>query len=157
MAYSFEHDPINPDAIPLYNSSIFKFWNWFDTTWSCIDWMNWHRSMVKKYGNSTGGYTQSNFLKHWNNLAMASGAIDCRSFNTTFRSYMSKVGLLDSLYDGIGIIAKPIGGIISAADNIGGGITGATKVLKIVLPVLMVVISIFFIIYAAKKSGAMKK
>lgn len=147
MSYPLQNNPANPDATPLYNDSIFKFWNWFDEVWSCTDWVIWHKSMVGKYGIS---YANSKFMSHWNNLATASGAIDCRSFNTSFRDYMKRVGLLDSLYSGIGIIAQPIGTASDVTTNIAGGITGASKTFKVLVPLVIIVIAIMGVLYVTK-------
>lgn len=131
MAYSIEHTPSNPDATPLYNDNIFKFWNWFADAWNCNDWMTWHKANVSKYGKD---HANEVFLHYWNDLATGSHAIDCRSFDTNFRSYMKSVGLLDSLYSGIGIIAKPIGGATEA-------VTGVSKIFSL-LPLLIIIVLI---------------
>lgn len=155
MAYDYKNDPNNPDAKPLYNSNMLAFWNWFDTVWNCDDWVLWHKSMVKKYGLPTAN---NKWLKDWNNLATGSSAIDCRTFNSAFRTYAKKVGLFGNLYEGLGVIAQPIGAvgdIVSSASNIasnvGGGLEKASKVLKVILPLIIVVAVVFLIIYANKK------
>lgn len=155
MAYSAANQPTNADAIPLYNDNFFKVWNWFDTVWNCNDWMTWHKALKAKYGKETA---QNTFLKYWNDLATGSNAIDCRSFDSAFRSYMEKENLLDSLYGGIGIIAKPLGtanDIItsggSSISNIGKAMEGVTKVISIAIPVLLVAAIGFGGFWAYKK------
>jgi hypothetical protein len=155
MAYDYKNDPNNPDAKPLYNSNILAFWNWFDTVWNCNDWIVWHQSMVKKYGTASAN---TKWLKDWNNLATGSSAIDCRSFNTAFRTYAKKVGLYDSLYSGLGVIAEPIGagtdiigGVSNAASGLGGAVGTTGKILKIAIPLLVIIAIVFVVIYANKK------
>lgn len=155
MAYDLKNDPNNANAIPLYNDNILKFWNWFDSVWGCNDWMTWHKSMVKSFGKTKA---DNRFMQYWDDLATGSSAIDCRTFNSSFRTYMRSVGLLDALYSGLGVIAQPIGGVIelgtgigSGIGSLGGGIKAAGNVLKVVIPLLVIVAVVFIIIYANKK------
>lgn len=143
MAYNKENDPSNPDAYPLYNNNMLKFWNWFDDVWNCNDWIVYHKAVKTKYGKPKADET---FLAFWNDLATGSNAIGCRSLDSAFRDYMKKENLLDSLFSGIGIIAKPIGmgtdivtSVGNSVSNAGKGIEGATKVLKIAVPLMLVV------------------
>lgn len=143
MAYKSENDPTSADAVPLYNDNILKFWNWFDSVWDCSDWMTWHKSMKAKYGKPQA---DSTFLHYWNDLATGSHAIDCRSLNASFRTYMKSEGLLDALFDGIGIIAEPIGAIGdvvssvgSSVSNVGKAVENVTKVLKVAVPIMLIV------------------
>lgn len=136
MAYKEANNPSNPDATPLYNDNILKVWNWFDTVWNCNDWMTWHAAMKKKYGAEKAKTT---FLTNWNDLATGSSAIDCRSFDSDFRDYMKKEGMLDALYSGLGAIAKPLGWGTDVVDSAGSTISSVTKILKIAVPVLLVV------------------
>lgn len=153
MAYAYANDPSNADAIPLYNDNILKFWNWFDMVWTCADWMQWHKSVAAKYGNAQANTT---FLKYWNDLATGSSAIDCRSFDTTFRNYMSQVGLLDELYSGVGIIAKPLGAATDVVTGISKGASGAAKAFRILIPLIIVAVIIMGIVYVAKKTEIKK-
>lgn len=147
MAYSYEHDPTNADATPMYNDSIFKFWNWFDAVWNCFDWVTWHKAMAKKYGRD---YANVTFLHHWDNLAMGSSAIDCRSTNTAFRDYTKSVGLYDYLYTGLETIVQPIGVGTDVVTNLGKGISNTTKIGKFILPLLLIVVAVFAIVYLSK-------
>jgi hypothetical protein len=149
MEYKEKNNPNNPDSTPLYNDSVFKFWNWFDTVWNCNDWMTWHKSMTKKYGTSVAN---RNFMTHWNNLANFSSAIDCRTFNTAFRDYFRKVGILNNLYSGTDIIIKPIGAASDVVTNVSTGISQGSKVFKIAIPLIMILVIVYLIIYFYKKS-----
>lgn len=142
MAYDQKNNPASPDAVPLFNNNILKFWNWFNTVWGCGDWMTWHKAMKAKYGKE---HADGTFLLNWDDLATGSSAIDCRSFNTAFRNYMRQEKLLDALYSGVGFIAKPLGvgtDVLSSAgntvSNVAKGIEGASKVAKIVVPAMLI-------------------
>lgn len=154
MAYSYEHSPSNADAMPLYNDSIFKIWNWFDDVWGCSDWVTWHKSNVTKYGTAAAN---DKFLHHWDNLAMASSAIDCRTFNTAFRDYFKKVGLYDYLFSGIEKIMQPVGTAGDVLTNVTSGISGTSKTLKVIMPIVLIVIVVFVIIYVSKGMKAISK
>ena len=148
MAYSTGHNPNNANDTPAYNDSIFKFWNWFDNVWSCNDWVTWHKANVAQYNLATAN---NKFLEHWDNLATASSAIDCRSFNTAFRDYMRKAGLLNTLYSGIGIIAKPIGTVADIGTNVLDTASGTTRVLKIIVPLLLIAVVLFLVMKYQKQ------
>jgi len=148
MAYEFKNSPTNPDAKPLYNDNILKVWNWFNTVWNCNDWMTWHKSLVSKYGNSDAN---NRFLREWNNLATGSTAIDCRTFDTTFRDYMSKVGLLDALYSGLAVIVKPVGAAVDVATAAGNGVSKTAKTAFKVLPIVILVVVVIVLIVGFKK------
>lgn len=141
--YSPEHNPNSADATPLYNNNILKFWNWFDTVWACSDWITWHKSLKTKYGKAQADTT---FLQSWEDLATGSSAIDCRSFNESFRNYMSSEKLLDSLYSGIGNVARPLGVGTDVVSSVGSSVTSIGKtidsiatVLKVAIPIALVV------------------
>lgn len=148
MAWSNEHNPLLPDSTPVYNDSIFKFWNWFDSVWGCNDWVTWHKANVAKYGLPKAN---TKFMQHWENLATASSAIDCRSFNTSFRDYMKRAGLLSSLYSGVGFIAKPIGVISDVGSNVGDTLSNTSKLLKVLVPIALILVVIYFILKYSKE------
>lgn len=109
--------------------------------WTCYDLIQWHRLMDKTYGRVEAN---RRFLDSWNNdTPFLCEQADCRSFNSTFRSYMSSVGLLDSLYSGIAIIAKPIGFITDTAGNSADIVTNTLKVLKWIVPIALVAVGIW--------------
>lgn len=156
MAYDFKNDPTNPDAYPLYNNNMFKVWNWFNTVWSCNDWITYHKSLKSKYGKTKADET---FLSFWNDLATGSSAIDCRTFNSSFRDYMRKERLLDALYDGLGFIAKPIGAagdIITGAGNVATSAVktaeNLAKLLATLIPIVVIVAVILIGLHYYKKS-----
>lgn len=150
MAYSYEHTPSNPDSTPLYNNSIFNIFKWFADSWSCSDWVIWHKANVAKYGVDTAN---EKFLNEWDNLALVTTTSDCKTWNTDFRSYLNKYGLL-------GKISNPISNVVGAGSdvisNLGSGLTGASKVLKIAIPVIMIVVIIMGVMYMTKYAKKVK-
>jgi hypothetical protein len=160
MAYSWKNDPTNPDAKPLYNDNILKVWNWFDDVWGCSDWVTWHKSMVKKYGLTAAN---TKFLKDWDNLATGSSAIDCRTFNSSFKSYVKSVGLFDHLFAGVGVIAQPISGAVTVLGDVGDsvanlskGVKNTSKIIAIILPIVVVVAVILISLHFYKKTNGGK-
>lgn len=149
MSYSIEHTPTNPDATPLYNTSIFAFWNWFNEVWSCSDWIIWHKAMVKKYGLTLAN---ENFKTHWDNLALGSSVIDCRSFNNDFINYTKSVGLYDFTHGGLlGTITSPLGAGTAVVSNVSSGAISTSKILKTVVPLLLIVAIVYLSIKYTKK------
>ena len=117
-------------------------WGW-DNYWSCEDWVEWHKIMKSKKGKS---FADSNFLKWWEAQTSFANSFNCRSYNKTFRDYFRKENLLSKLYSGAGIIAAPIGagtdvvvGVSEGISDVTEGIFNTAKVLKYVLPVLLIV------------------
>lgn len=147
MAYPEKNNPSNPDAVPLYISNTLEFWKWFNDVWECNDWITWHKAMIKKYGKEKADQT---FLYHWNKLGFITSTADCRSFNTAFRTYMKQQGLLDQLYKGLAVIAKPFGVGTDVVTSVGSGLSSVGTVIKFALPILAVLIVIGGIVYAMK-------
>lgn len=144
MAYSYEHNPTNPDAFPVYNNSILNIFRWFADSWSCSDWVVWHKANVIKYGIEKAN---DKFRSEWSQLALVTTTADCKTWNTSFRDYMKKVGLLDEMGN---IISNVIGSANDAVHNISSGLSSASKVLKIAIPLIMVVIIVIGVMYATK-------
>jgi hypothetical protein len=141
MAYSYEHNPTNPDAIPLYNDSIFKVWNWFDDNWGCSDWVTWHKANDKKYGRQKAN---EKFLHYWQDLAFITTTSDCKTWNDNFRSYFRSVGLLDDISN---IISNVVGNTQEGISNLSDGVR---KFAKIIIPLVIVVAVVFAVIYLSK-------
>lgn len=116
-------------------------WGW-DDYWTCEDWVEWHKIMKSKKGKQ---YADANFLKSWEAQSSFSNTYNCRSYNKTFRDYFRNENLLSKLYSGAGIIAAPIGAgtdiVVGASEgisNLSEGIFGGIKVLKYVIPILVI-------------------
>ncbi len=100
-----------------------------DTSWSCDNWVQWHKELKKRFGGE-----KANAI--WNYAYSLQGdfssALDCRTFNSAFRTYMAQEGLDPYASAGaFALILKPIGAgtdlVGSASElisNIGKGISG---------------------------------
>jgi hypothetical protein len=77
------------------------------------------------------------------NYIVDSVPLDCRSFNSSFRDYISKnQALYDVVYSGIaGTIVKPIGAAVDVVENVGGGISNVSKVIRYGLPIIIILIA----------------
>lgn len=149
MAFAKEHNPLDPDSTPDYDG-----WGW-DDWWGCADWVTWHKMNVAKYGQVKA---DNKFVEAWlDGLSSASGGrgkaegsgaifdsvpIDCRSFDTGFKEYIKKPAnkrLYDVVFSGIGgTIGGAVSGSVTVVENVGSTIVGASKAVKIVVPVLII-------------------
>lgn len=159
---------ITSDSSPLYDS--FGSANF----WSCEDWMKWRQELGKKYTPTEADYLWS---KAWldgvsvisggngeapgSNYVLDSSPLDCRTFNTVFKDFLeANPNLRSAVYSGVGgLIAKPIGlgvdvvkGVVEIASNVVSGATGASKYLKWIIPILLIVVVGGAIIYFGKKA-----
>lgn len=117
--------------------------------WTCADLIQWHKLMVTKYGKIEANLR---FLRSWDNdTPFICEQADCRSFDSNFRSYMGNVGLLPSLYSGIGILAKPFGFITDSASTASDTVLSTLKVIKYVIPVLIIGTAIGILVYVGKR------
>lgn len=160
---------IGPDSSPLYDS--------FGSAdfWTCEDWMKWRAELAKKYSSVESDYIWS---KAWldgvsvfsggtgeapgSNYVLDSVPIDCRTFNTNFRDFLdANPNLKAAVYSGIGgLIAKPLGlgvdvvkGVVEIGSNIVSGASNASKTLKWIIPVVLIVTVAGLIIYFGKKAN----
>lgn len=117
--------------------------------WTCLDFIEWHKLLVKKYGKDQAKLL---FLKEWSNGPAINDQADCRSFDTTFRDYFKKVDLLDSMYEGIGVIAKPIGFVTDVSSNLADTVTTTSKILKYAIPAIVIIVVIVGLVYIVKNS-----
>lgn len=115
--YLSEGKVITADSIPDLDD-----WG-VDEWWGCSDWVAWHKANKRKYGKEIAN---QKFAEHWKKQTMGAGALDCRTFNTSFRKYVERNNLFDTVYESaglLGLVLKPVGG---ASDFI----TEGSKTLK---------------------------
>jgi hypothetical protein len=120
-----------------------------DTAWSCADWARWHTLLKEHFGAEKAKYI---WEYAYQKGTMGASHYDCRTFNTEFRTYVSKNKL--STYDSAGILSPILnvsGGVLDVVDSIGDtisnfakGLGNAGKVLKIAVPVALVGAGIYF-------------
>lgn len=159
---------ITADSSPVYDS--------FGSAdfWSCEDWMKWREELGKKYSPQESDYLWS---KAWlDGVSVSSGGrgeapgsgyvfdsvpLDCRTFNTAFKDFLdANPNLKSAVYSGIGgLIAKPIGlsvdvvkGVVEVGSNIVSGASNASKILKWVIPIILIVVIGGLIIYFGKRA-----
>jgi len=93
-----------------------------DTFWNCNDWILWHQFLKAKFGQ-----TKANFL--WDYAFSESGSLssnlDCRTFNSTFRTYVSKNGL--NPYANAGIFTPVLQGAGTIQDVTGSVLGGVSS------------------------------
>lgn len=98
------------DTAPNYDT-----WG-IDDYWNCDNWIQWHRLLLDKFGKQKAkviwdyAYAQSGSL---------SSNLDCRSFNSTFKKYVSDNNLNPLANAGV---FEPILGTANAVENIGSNL-----------------------------------
>lgn len=121
-----------------------------DTSWSCDDWIMWHRLLKQKFGKN-----KANFM--WDYAFSKSGTLssnlDCRTFNSTFRDYTRTNNL--NPYANSGIFEPVLQGTGTIQDVISGTFSGISSVftssnIKNILNIVAVGAVIFGGLYAYK-------
>jgi len=102
---------ITADSIPDLDD-----W-WFDEWWTCDQWIMWHKANKKKYGQAVAN---QKFMEYWNQQTFGAGALDCRTFDSKFRAYITRNNLYDAVYEGAGLFKHVLGPIGGASDVVGG-------------------------------------
>lgn len=157
---------INASSSPVYDS-----WG-FGDYWGCNEWMEWYKQLRTVYGEKESNYIWS---KAWldgvssvsggngtatgSNYITDSVPIDCRTFNSSFRDFLSKnPDLYGAVYSGLGgLIAKPLGlgvdvvnGVVSFGSSAVKTATNTGKVLQYAIPVVIAALLIFILIFTFK-------
>ena len=113
------NNPQDPDATPDFDE-----WGW-DDYWGCTEWVDWHKALKDKYGKDEA---DKRWGTAWSSMSSFAAPINCRSFDTYFRDYFKKEGLLDFIYSGVSWI-KWIGAgtdvLSKGADVVSSGAKGA--------------------------------
>lgn len=163
---------ITPSSQPVYDA-----WG-FGDYWNCLEWMEWYKQLRTVYGASESDYIWS---KAWldgvssvsggngtapgSNYITDSVPIDCRTFDSGFKDFLSKNPNLNSaVYSGIGgLIAKPLGlgvdvvnGIVSFGSSAVKTVTNTGTVLKYAIPAAIVVLLILLLIFVYKQTSVKK-
>ena len=108
---------INWNTVPDYDE-----WG-FDTSWSCIDWITYHKRLAEHFGKPTAKDIWNYAYAKSGNL---SSNLDCRTFNTDFRKYVKDNGL--SPFQGAGIFTPILEGYGTASDIVVGGLDTVSNV-----------------------------
>ena len=94
-----------------------------DTSWSCEDWIMWHKKLVEHFGKQSANDI-------WNYAYAQSGSLssnlDCRTFNSSFRDYTNQNGL--SPYSNAGVFSPVLQTYGTAGDVFQGALKGVSSV-----------------------------
>lgn len=153
---------ITSESSPLYDS--------FGTAdfWTCEDWIKWRAELGKKYTSTEADYIWS---KAWlDGVSVSAGGtgeapgsgyvfdsvpLDCRTFNTAFKDFLNNnPNLRSAVYSGIGgLIAKPLGLGVDVVKGVVEGVSNASKALKWIIPIVLIIVIGGAIIYFGKKAN----
>lgn len=86
-----------------------------DSSWQCADWIQWHKLLKTKFGNERAKYMWEYAFSRGTEGAEH---LSCRTFDSDFRSYVSKEGL--DPYKSAGLfkyVLKPSGAVFDVVDS----------------------------------------
>lgn len=111
-----ENDPTNPNAKPDYDGL-----GW-DSQWTAADWMTWHGAMSAAFGQAEAN---RRFVAAWQGGGIfEEPPLSARSLDSGFREWARSVGILDQLYYGLGVLAKPVGSANDVLDGVSAVASG---------------------------------
>lgn len=157
---------INASSQPVYDA-----WGTGDY-WGCNEWMQWYIELRKVYTPEQSDYIWSkawldgvstvaggNGTASGSNYIVDSVPLDCRTFDSNFKKFLSDYPNLSSaVYSGIGgLIAKPLGlgtdvvnGVVKFGQNTLSTVSTTSTILKYIIPVTIIILFIFLIIFGYK-------
>lgn len=94
-----------------------------DTWWNCSDWILWHKLLKEKFGQNKANFIWNYAYSQSGNL---SGNLNCRTFDSSFRSYVQKnqlnpyanAGIFTPVLQGTGTIQDVSGGILGGISSV---------------------------------------
>ena len=98
-----------------------------DTSWSCNDWITWHKTLSNHFGEATATEIWNYAFSKSTNL---SSNLDCNSINTSFRSYVKEHGLKPNntlLSEAIGTSTDILSGALGTTSNVASGVFGTVN------------------------------
>ena len=109
-----------------------------DESWSCEDWIQWHRLLLEKFGKAKAKILWEYAYSKSGNL---SSNLDCRTFNSAFRNYArdngldtyANAGIFTPIFEGYGAIADASSGLLG-----GVGSFFNPKTIKTILTIVVV-------------------
>lgn len=95
----------------------------YDTHWSCNDWILWHKFLKDKFGQNKANFIWNYAFSESGNL---SSNLNCRTFDSSFRSYVQKnqlnpfanAGIFAPVLQGAGTIQDVTGGILGGVSSV---------------------------------------
>ncbi len=118
-------DPTNPDARPDYD-------NWGpDTFWSCADWITWHGALKKAFGKDKA---KEIWDEAWNKQGVGEHAYEVCQYTTSFSDYVKKEGIMTPVW-----LADVTTGTVEVIENVSDAISNTSKMLKWLVPTVLIV------------------
>lgn len=128
---------ITADSVPDYD-------NWGpDDYWSCNDWITWHKELKKKY---TKAEADKKWIAAWEQQGGTEHNANWCKYSGSFNEYVRKEKL-----DVSNFIANILNDATTVIENAGDTAVSATKILKWVVPGIVIAAAIGVLFYAAKK------
>jgi hypothetical protein len=98
-----------------------------DTWWNCNDWILWHKLLKEKFGQNKANFLWDYAFSQSGNL---SGNLNCRTFDSSFRTYVknnglnpfANAGIFAPVLKGTGTIQDVTGSAIDTTGNVASGI-----------------------------------
>jgi hypothetical protein len=132
-----------------------------DTWWNCNDWILWHKLLKEKFGQNKANFLWDYAFSQSGNL---SGNLNCRTFDSSFRTYVknnglnpfANAGIFEPVLQGAGTIKDVTGTAINTTGNIASGILGTVdsvlggKNLKKTLSIVIIVGGVLGLAYVYK-------
>lgn len=146
--YSYLANALNPTSGAIFTDVVRKV-----PVWVCSDWITFFKELKNKYGEQKA----KEYWSWWWTLGLSVSAggqgdpragsglvydsvpLDCRSFDSDFRSFITKHNLSDTVYKGLGVITKPIGFASDIVKDVTSAVTSTSKIIKYGVPALLVV------------------
>lgn len=135
---------ITADSIPDYDS-----WG-PDTYWSCNDWISWHVELKKKYGKDVANKT---WQSAWDKQDSFEHNYNWCKYSGVFNKYVQAEGL-----DATWWLPNILNAAGDATENLASGVTNSAqaaenvaKVLKYLLPTVVILAAIGVLVYVAKQ------
>lgn len=128
---------ITADSVPDYD-------NWGpDDYWTCDDWVLWHKLLKQKYGKKSA---DSTWTTAWNKQDSFEHNYNWCKYEGVFNKYVQDENLNATWW-----LPNILNSATTVVENAGDTAVNASKIIKWVIPVLVIGAAVGILIYAAKK------
>jgi len=122
---------------------------WFDSGWSCTEWMHWHKELVKSFGRNKANEM---FVLEFDKQSSFDLQVNTCKYNSDFVKYFKSQGLnagnvLSNLIINTGKVVDEVGG---GANELAKGVNSTARTLKTFVPLLIAAVGIGGIYYLYK-------
>lgn len=133
---------ITSDSIPDYD-------NWgIDDYWSCTDWINWHKTLKAKLGKPQADQV---WLTAWNKQDFFEHNLSWCKYASSFNDYVKNENLAVSH-----LLADTFSGVTNIGENLVDSATATSKVIKYLIPGIIIVAAIGLLFYFVNKYKLLK-